>query len=414
MRVHRCLLLTTLVACGGDDGGATSTATASTTAASADDGTTAAASDPGSTSLASDSVDPTSGTVTASTDPTSTTHTTITTDTLTTAPETTAAPETTGDPDPGTTGDPDPDTTTGSNGEACVDDHRVVGFLANWQECPSPAQMANWSHAVVSFAVSYTWTPNGNICDEACTIGEVAGCNGKSLAELAADLHAADIKVLLSFGGAGMGGLWEGTCGQMVKCWDHCVDRTDSVVARLAQIVADNDLDGVDIDYEYCLHDAAHREFVAHLTTGLRTALDALPGEKLLTHAPMDHELDAGDPYFEIVDQHADAIDFLMPQYYNGGNSPFEPAGLAAIETHYRALVDGPFAGDAARVAFGYCIEPGCNPVASQPAAVDVATTVESWYPNNGGVFFWAHPNESDGWFSGPFREHYDQTACGP
>lgn len=409
MRVHRSLLLATLVACGGDDGAATP---ATTTTATADDGSTAAASDPGTTSAAST-------TVTASTDPTSTTHATsatVTTDTLTTNPETTSPGDTTGEPDPDTTGDPDPDTTTtgGSNGEACVDDHRVVGFLANWQECPSPAQMANWSHAVVAFAVSYTWTPNGNVCDEACTVGEVAGCNGKSLAELTADLHAAGVKVLLSFGGAGMGGLWEGTCGQMVKCWDHCVDRTDSVVASLAALVADNDLDGVDIDYEYCLHDAAHRDFVADLTTGLRAALDALPGEKLLTHAPMDHELDAGDPYFEIVDQHADAIDFLMPQYYNGGNSPFDPAGLAAIETNYRALVDGPFNGDAARVAFGYCIEPGCNPVASQPAAVDVATTVEGWYPNNGGVFFWAHPNESDGWFSGPFREHYDQTVCGP
>lgn len=305
-------------------------------------------------------------------------------------------------------------TTGGGGGQACVDDHRVVAYVANWQECPTAEQMAQWSHAVIAFAVTYTWTPNGNLCDQACTIGDVPGCNGKSLAELTADLHAAGVKVLLSFGGAGMGGLWEGTCGQMTKCWDSCLDRVDSLVDALSGLVADNDLDGIDVDYEYCLHDAPHVDFVAGLTTGLRAALDALPGgPKLLTHAPMDHTLDAGDPYFDIVAQHAGAFDFLMPQYYNGGMSAFDPNGLAAIETHYRALVDGPFGGDASRVVFGHCIEPGCAPVASQPAAVDVAKQVADWYPNDGGVFFWAHPYETDGAFSKPFRDYYDQTFCG-
>jgi chitinase len=317
----------------------------------------------------------------------------------------------TGDP---STGDPSTTTSTTGDGEACVDDHRVVAFLTNWQACPSPAQMANWSHAVVAFAVSYTWTPNGNVCDETCALGAVPGCNGKTLAELAADLHAAGVKVLLSFGGAGMGGVWEGTCGQMTKCWDHCLGRTDSLVDALAGLVADNDLDGVDIDYEYCLHDAAHRGFLGDLTSGLRVALDALPGgPKLLTHAPMDSELHAGEPYFDLVAEHAGELDFLMPQYYNGGMSPFEANGLAAIEDHYRALVDGPFGGDASRVVFGYCIEPGCNPVATQPAAVDVAQTVAGWYPNDGGAFFWAHPNETDGWFAGPLRTYYDENFCG-
>ncbi|MBL8970339.1 MAG: hypothetical protein JNK56_07155 [Myxococcales bacterium] len=307
----------------------------------------------------------------------------------------------------------DPGTDTGA-GEACVDDHRVIAYVANWEECPTPAQMAHWSHAVVAFAVTYTWTPNGNLCDPNCQIGPVAGCNGKSLAELVADLHAADVKVLLSFGGAGMGGLWEGTCGQMEKCWDACLGRTAELVDSLTTLVVDNDLDGVDVDYEYCLHDAAHVGFVADLTTGLRAGLDALPGQpRLVTHAPMDHELDLGDPYFSIVADHADAIDFLMPQYYNGGMSPYEPAGLAAIETHYRDLVDGPFAGDASRVVFGHCIEPGCAPVATQPAALDVAKTVANWYPNDGGVFFWAAPYETDGAFSAPFRQHFDQAFCG-
>lgn len=319
-------------------------------------------------------------------------------------------PTTSGGP---TSGGSTTDAPTTGGGEACVDDHRVVAFVANWQECPTPAQMAQWSHAVVAFAVTYTWTPNGNVCDESCTIGQVPGCNGKSLAELAADLHAAGVEVLLSFGGAGMGGLWEGTCGQMTKCWDHCLDKTQGLADALVSLVADNDLDGIDLDYEYCLHDAAHVDFVGDLTAALRSGLDALPGDrKLLSHAPMDSELEAGDPYFGIVDAHASELDFLMPQYYNGGLSPFEPAGLAAIEEHYRALVDGPFGGDASKMVFGYCIEPGCNPVATQPAAATVAETVSGWYPNDGGIFFWAHPNEYDAWFSTPFRALYDQLFC--
>lgn len=353
---------------------------------------------------------------------TGTATTTSTTSTSTTSDPTGASDGTSTTADPGgttstsTTDEPGTTstTTTTGGGEACVDDHRVIAYIANWQACPTPEQMAQWSHVIVAFAVTYTWTPNGNVCDEACTIGAVPGCNGKSLAELTADLHAAGVKVLLSFGGAGMGGLWEGNCGQMTKCWDKCLSSVDSLVSTLTGLVADNDLDGIDIDYEYCLHDAAHTDFVAGLTTGLRAALDALPGgPKLVTHAPMDHTLDQGDPYFAIVDQHADAIDFLMPQYYNGGMSAFDANGLAAIETHYRALVDGPFGGDASRVVFGHCIEPGCAPVATQPAAVEVAQEVAGWYPNDGGVFFWAHPYDDGAWFSKPFRDYYDQTFCG-
>lgn len=383
------ILAAALPSCEGGGGTTTGEATSTSTAATG-------------TSATSD--DPTSGGSAAAT--------TTTASTTTTTSTTAAASTSSGDPTASSS--TDPTATTGGGGEACVDDHRVVAYVANWQECPTPQQMAQWSHVIVAFAVSYTWTPDGNLCDQACTIGAVPGCNGKTLAELAAELHAGGVKVLLSFGGAGMGGLWEGTCGQMTKCWDACLSRTAEIVDALTGLVKDNDLDGVDIDYEYCLHDDAHVSFVSGLTSGLRAGLDALPGgPKLLTHAPMDHTLDVGDPYFQLVEQHAGDLDFLMPQYYNGGLSAFDPQGLAAIETHYRALVDGPFKGDASRVVFGHCIEPGCNPVASQPAALDVAKAVASWYPNDGGVFFWAHPYETDGSFSAPFREYYDQTFCG-
>jgi chitinase len=319
-----------------------------------------------------------------------------------------------GSTDDGSTDATSDDTTATTGGEVCVDDHRVIAYLANWAECPTATQLAQYSHVMIAFAVSYTWTPEGVICDESCTISPVDGCLGTPLPELVTQLHAAGIEVLLSFGGASMGGLWEGTCGEMVRCWDHCLDQVDALAARLTEIVDENDLDGVDIDYEYCLSDPSYTGFVEGLTTELRASLDAtFPGDhKLLTHAPMDSELEVGDPYFDIVANVAADLDFLMPQYYNGGRSPFVADQLAEIRDHHAALVNGPFGGDASKVLFGWCIEPGCQPVATQPEALEIAETFERTYPSFGGVFFWAHPDDTDGWFSGPFRDHYDATIC--
>jgi chitinase len=352
---------------------------------------------PTTTAPVSTSVDP-------ATSATTTTASTSTASTTTTDADTTVDPtDATGTTD-----------TTDTGGEACVDDHRVVAFVANWTTCPTAEQLAQYSEVVIAFAVSYQWTPDGVICDESCTISPVDGCSGTALDQLVADLHAADIEVLVSFGGASMGGLWEGTCGEMTRCWDHCVDQVDSVVAQLTDIVVDNDLDGVDIDYEYCLHDDPHIAFVEDLTTELRASFDAAsPGQhRRVTHAPMDSELEAGDPYYELLGRVADDVDFIMPQYYNGGRDPFTPEGLESIHQHYTALVDDLFDGDASKVVFGFCIEPGCNPVATQPAALEVMQTVDGWYPGNGGAFFWAHPNETDAWFSAPLREYYDAEYC--
>ena len=356
------------------------------------------------------------GPATSSVETTATT--TAATQSSTTAnPTTTTTASTTTDADTGETTD---DATTNAEdttgGQACVDDHRVIAYLANWTECPTAEQLAQYSHVVIAFAVSYTWTPDGVICDESCTLSPVDGCLGTPLPELVQQLHDAGIEVIVSFGGASMGGLWEGTCGQMTKCWDHCVDQVDSLVAQLTDVVEQNDLDGVDIDYEYCLSDDSYIDFVTNLTSSLRAGLDAaFPGDhKLVTHAPMDSELEVGDAYFDIVAEVADDLDFLMPQYYNGGRSPFQPEQLVEIHDHYDALVNGPFGGDAAKVVFGYCIEPGCQPVATQPEAVGIAEMFDGWYPDNGGIFFWAHPNDTGAWFSQPFRDHYDETVCAP
>jgi len=62
------------------------------------------------------------------------------------------------------------------------------------------------------------------------------------------DLRSQGKKVILSFGGAGMGGSW---AGDVNDCWEYCFGREKQVVNRLVKIVGEMNLDGVDIDYEY-------------------------------------------------------------------------------------------------------------------------------------------------------------------
>ena len=44
-----------------------------------------------------------------------------------------------------------------------------------------------------------------------------------------------------------MGGSWE---GDVNDCWKYCFGRETQVVDRLVEIVKENNIDGVDIDYE--------------------------------------------------------------------------------------------------------------------------------------------------------------------
>eukprot|EP00538_Stauroneis_constricta_P002134 CAMPEP_0119553830 /NCGR_PEP_ID=MMETSP1352-20130426/6489_1 /TAXON_ID=265584 /ORGANISM="Stauroneis constricta, Strain CCMP1120" /LENGTH=111 /DNA_ID=CAMNT_0007600313 /DNA_START=149 /DNA_END=481 /DNA_ORIENTATION=- len=106
------------------------------------------------------------------------------------------------------------------------------------------------------------------------------------------DLHDAGVKVILSFGGAGMGGSW---ASSVDDCWEHCFGREDQVVDRLVNLVNEMDFDGVDVDYEYYFEDDQNgsgfskgdeaQYFLTHVTNGLR---EKLPSDSIVTHAPMD------------------------------------------------------------------------------------------------------------------------------
>jgi hypothetical protein len=83
--------------------------------------------------------------------------------------------------------------------------------VGNWQTCPTINQYDAYSHIIIAFAVSYTWSPTKNVCDTQCNVAPaLAICNNANNQGLVNTLRAAGKKVILSFGGAGMGGSWAG------------------------------------------------------------------------------------------------------------------------------------------------------------------------------------------------------------
>ncbi|CAK0798945.1 unnamed protein product, partial [Prorocentrum cordatum] len=121
---------------------------------------------------------------------------------------------------------------------------QLVAFVENWLPCPSLDKVRGYDKVIVSFAVSYTWNPTKNQCDQSCTIGMPATCDNQAKPDLIEAWRQAGTKVLLSFGGAGMGGSW---AGDVNDCWEYCFGRVDSVVSRLVEIVDSQGFDGVDI-----------------------------------------------------------------------------------------------------------------------------------------------------------------------
>lgn len=94
---------------------------------------------------------------------------------------------------------------------------------------------------LLSPSVSYTWAPGQNNCDTQCNIAAPLICNNAPNAALVQQWQAAGKKVILSFGGAGMGGSWS---GDVNNCWDYCFGKEEQVASQLVQIVKDNNFDG--------------------------------------------------------------------------------------------------------------------------------------------------------------------------
>ena len=291
-------------------------------------------------------------------------------------------------------------------------DSRMIAFLGNWQACPTDAQLEHYTHIMISFAVSYTWNAAKNLCDTSCNIGApVPVCENQAHPDLVARWRAAGKKVVVSFGGAGMGGSW---AGDVNDCWDYCLGKETHVVSQLTSIVAAQNFDGVDIDYEYFHEDGGARgftrgaeaqTFLREVTVGLK---QQLPVGSLVTHAPMEPDVMPGRGYYNVMQATAGSIDFVMPQYYNAYSRPALDglaggSGRISAGDHFRTLVDDVFGGDATRVVFGFCIGDcsGTGSNADAAAGVRVMQELAVQHPCNGGAFFWVVEDDTNGDWSG-------------
>ena len=321
-----------------------------------------------------------------------------------------------------TTASPLPPTVPTSN----TDDTRMIAYLGNWHSCPTAAQLAQYTHIVVAFAVSYTWAPGKNSCSPTCEIATPPICNNNANPDLLAELKAQGKQIIVSFGGAGMGGSW---AGDQNDCWEYCYGRETQVVNRLTEIVNELDADGIDIDYEYFYEDyqngsgfskgAEAQNFLSQITVGLR---NSLPSNAIVTHAPMDVDLEPHTAYFQLLKEISHTLDFIMPQYYNGVTRPIldgvDGSGNGALSalSHYNILVNEFFGGDATRMVFGFCIDDcsATNSNASGDQAAQVMIDLASSFSCHGGAFFWVAEDDREGsWSSVVNQAMTVTTACG-
>lgn len=298
-------------------------------------------------------------------------------------------------------------------------DSRMIAYLGNWHACPTDDQLAEYTHIVIAFAVSYTWSPDKNVCDPTCKISKPLTCDNREDEALIERWQAMGKKVILSFGGAGMGGSWDGDNND---CWDFCFGNEDYVVDRLTDLVTEMGLDGIDIDYEYYYENgqngstfnkgAEAQKFLKDVTLGLR---DALPETAELTHAPMEPDMVPGKAYFDVLVEVADSLDFLMPQYYNG--NVYSHSNFDVALNHYNNIVNTMFHGDPTKVVFGFCINDCSNFNLDGSASKEVMGWLAEDYPCNGGAFFWVVNDDTNGDWSSKVNEQLaidtDQCSTG-
>jgi len=343
-------------------------------------------------------------------------------------------------PTPPTPTPPTPDNYTADHGE----DSRVIAYVGNWQACPTAEQIDAYSHVVVAFAVSYTWSPSKNICKEQCDVGtSVPICVGQS-ANQVAEWQALGKKVILSFGGAGMGGSWS---GDQNNCWDYCFGKEDALSSQLVAMIGSQGFDGVDIDYEYCYDvegtqsgrcdqrtslysDLKAQTFLNDLTHLMRQKLDDLQtsngysrGRYEVTHAPMDTDLTPSTrPYFQILHERRADLDFLMPQFYNGVTRPAlgvdgSGGGQMAASALFGSLSNELFDSEPHKVVFGHCISDcsgtGSNINAAQAVQVmsDLKEVNSGEFACNGGAFFWVALHDNGGAWSDAVMAEVSETA---
>eukprot|EP00571_Detonula_confervacea_P007964 CAMPEP_0172313318 /NCGR_PEP_ID=MMETSP1058-20130122/20021_1 /TAXON_ID=83371 /ORGANISM="Detonula confervacea, Strain CCMP 353" /LENGTH=665 /DNA_ID=CAMNT_0013026957 /DNA_START=15 /DNA_END=2009 /DNA_ORIENTATION=+ len=321
-------------------------------------------------------------------------------------------------------------------------DSRVIAYVGNWQTCPTPEQLDGYTHLVIAFAVSYSYAASQNQCSGSCDIGtSVPLCIGASGNQMA-EWQGLGKKVILSMGGAGMGGSWG---GDVNNCWDYCFGREDELSTALVTMTDSQGFDGIDLDYEYCYDvaggqharncnqsgtglytDLKAQTFLTDMTSMLRQKLDTLGSGYELTHAPMDSDLVSTSEYYKILKAQNANLNFLMPQFYNGNVRPvldgFSGAtseGRTSASIIYDNIANDIFPNQPEKVVFGFCTSDcgGTGSNANGAQAVKVLQDIKDYngaeFACNGGAFFWVALNDVGGGWSDPvYKEVSNTTGC--
>ncbi|MBQ4863909.1 hypothetical protein J8L98_19670 [Pseudoalteromonas sp. MMG013] len=141
-------------------------------------------------------------------------------------------------------------------------------------------------------------------------------------------------KVLISFGGGTMGS----------NAYRSLSEDTAKLADSLASFVKNNQLDGVDIDYEDTAaftgqagYDGA--QFLISLTQELRKRLPS--PDYIISHAPQPPYLEQGGymaGYVEVVEQMGQEIDWLNVQFYNNPPWSANPDQIVSSYLNYTKL----------------------------------------------------------------------------
>jgi len=194
-----------------------------------------------------------------------------------------------------------------------------------------------------------------------------------------------------------------------------------STCASLAQFVLDNNLDGVDIDYEdtAAFKSGVGEQWLISCTNTLRATLPQ--GTYLLTHAPQGpyFETRASSPYpngayVEVDSQVGSSIDWYNLQYYNQGvkayvsyedlfaqSSSFPGTAVLELSKTLHSKQG---------LAVGKPVKTGSN------GFVDVVT-LTSWLQQAqksgwcGGAMIWQYASDSNGEFGRSLRQVLNQSC---
>ncbi|KAL7464842.1 hypothetical protein ACHAXS_005171, partial [Conticribra weissflogii] len=298
---------------------------------------------------------------------------------------------------------------------------------------------------IISSAVTYKDVAGTHVCNEMCEIelnnSTLAVCNDSNGFDqgLIDSWRLSGKRVMLSFGGAGMGGSWP---GDETNCWDYCFGKEEYLANQLVDIVSAQNLDGVDVNYEYCYDvenkqidlcleqrrlglysDAKAQTFLNTLTSKLRVKLNLLQESNghayELTHTVRDSDLEFDSEYYRILKERRDDLDFITSMFFNGITNPVQDgvAGIAdgkvSAITIYENLITDLFSNEAKKVVFGFCIDECGAWSATNIDAKYILQDLKGFddrFACNGGASFWASKDDVEGEWSDVVSQELSKT----